>query len=178
MAYFSAMHPELLSVWDAMEADRASLFARLRAAETSSLQAPLGSGKWSALQHLRHMIMAETASQAYIKKKLLYADTVQAAGWFDSMRASLLRTWFKMGAKAKSPPAFANPPANENPEQVLADYDTIRKDFQALLETIPTNLVHGQLFRHAIAGKMHLPDALLFTRTHFQHHGKAIEAAL
>jgi hypothetical protein len=176
--YFSGMQPELLAAWNAMEADRVSLFTRLRAAQPAILQTPLSEGKWSPLQHLRHLIMAETASLAYINKKLAHAEAVQTAGWMDSLRASLLRTWFKLGAKAKAPAAFANPPANESPDQVLSDYDAIRNGLKEVLETVPANLVYGQLFRHAIAGRMHLPDALRFYRTHFRHHAKAIEAAL
>lgn len=172
------LHPELARGFEALEREREALFARLRAEDPGRLHYREAPGTWSALQHLRHLIQAETASLAYLRKKLQYADTVRPAGLGARLRAGLLRTWFSLGVKAKAPASLGVPPEGEDPATVLAEYEALRAEWADALAGVPERLVHGELFRHGVAGRMALPQALAFFGTHFRHHAKAVDRLL
>ncbi len=178
MTELPCMHPSLAQPFDALEQQRLALFERLDRLPAEALQAKPDAEHWSALQHVRHLFLSETASLAYLRKKLQHAEGIKPAGLAGRLRAMLLRGWFLLGRKAKAPKVLGDPPAGESPEQVFGDFARLRAEWAQQLEAIPPDMVDKALFRHPIAGRMSLPDALRFFKTHFQHHEKGIQKLL
>jgi hypothetical protein len=172
------MHPDLAKPFEALEQQRKALFDELQRQPQEALQHRTGADKWSALQHLRHLELAEAASLRYLRKKLEHTDGIAPAGWGGRMRSLLLRSWFLLGRKAKAPKALGDPPPGEDPQAVMEDFARLRAEWANQLEAIPEDLVSKALFRHQIAGRMSLPDALRFFHTHFHHHEKGMRRVL
>lgn len=172
------MHPSLAKPFEALEQQRNALFSRLEKLPEEALHARVDPQSWSSLQHLRHLIMAEQASLSYLRKKLEHNEGVHAAGLGGRIRSLLLRSWFLLGRKAKAPKIVADPPFGEDPQSLFSAYAALRSEWAEQLEAIPPELVDKALFKHQIAGRMSLSDALRFFQTHFQHHQKGMERIL
>jgi uncharacterized damage-inducible protein DinB len=168
------MHQKLETLFLDLDQDRIALDRQLRQLDNQVLNQPSAPGKWSALQTLRHLIMAEEQSLAYIRKKLKDPTRAKKPGLSTWFRSGLLLGWFKLGMKAKAPPAFAAIDPNQDRDTVLADYSRVRQELAAVLDAVPADVVDRELFRHPLAGRMDLGSALSFFRAHFRHHQKQI----
>jgi uncharacterized damage-inducible protein DinB len=172
------MHPKLQQRYQLLEADRNQLESALASMSEELLQKPMAPGKWSALQTLRHLIMAEQSSVAYMKKKLEHAESATPAGLGARLRAGLLTGWFRLGMKAKAPKAFAEIPVSQTATAVFSDYRAVREELQHVLDGIPEALIDRELFKHPLAGRMTLDSALDFFRAHYRHHALQIRSQL
>ncbi|MBI1193590.1 MAG: DUF664 domain-containing protein [Bacteroidetes bacterium] len=168
------MNDKLETLFRALDQDRIALDLQLRKLDNSLLNQAPGPAKWSALQTLRHLIMAEESSLVYMRKKLLDPSRSGQSTFSTKFRAALLLGWFKLGMKAKAPPAFAIIDPNQDRDTVLADYARVRRELADILDQVPDALVDRELFRHPLAGRMDLASALTFFRAHFHHHHKQI----
>lgn len=172
------MHTPFQKRFEALENQRRSLFSKLEKEPQELLEKQPPSGGWSVAQVLGHLVEAETASLKYLRIKLKYADTVGPSSIADRFRAGLLRTWLALPLKAKAPATLAEPAPDLSIVAIMADYTTLRQQWEQELEKIPANLNNGQLFKHGIAGKMDLTEALSFFKGHFRHHEKQIDRIL
>ena len=168
------MNAKLEKLFRDLDQERMALDQQLRKLDNAMLNKAPGPGKWSALQTLRHLIMAEDSSLSYMRKKLQDPDRSGKSNFSTRFRAALLIGWFKLGMKAKAPPAFANIDPNQDRDTVLADYSRVRRELAEILDQVPDALVDRELFRHPLAGRMDLASALTFFRSHFHHHHKQI----
>jgi uncharacterized damage-inducible protein DinB len=164
--------------FEALENQRKALFSILEKEPQELLEKQPPQGGWSVAQVLGHLVEAETASLKYLRTKLKYADTVGPSSFADRFRAGLLRTWLALPLKAKAPAALAEPAPDLSITAIMADYTALREQWKQELENIPAHLNKGQLFKHGIAGKMDLTEALVFFRGHFKHHEKQIDRIL
>ena len=172
------MHPQLQQRYLQIEAERQQLEKELATLSEAQLQQPMAPGKWSALQTLRHLIMAEQSSVAYMKKKLEYAESATPAGLGARLRAALLTGWFRLGMKAKAPKAFAEIPAGQSAAGVFGDYRAVREELRGVLDGVPDALIDRELFKHPLAGRMTLDSALDFFKAHYRHHALQIRSQL
>ncbi len=172
------MDSRLKELFNSLDEDKEKLELRLRSLDRNLLNEPMEPGKWSVLQTLRHLVMAEQSSLIYVGKKLQDPSRADKSGLGSFVRGALLRGWFKLGMKAKAPKAFAEIPPDQDRDAVLNEYTQVRQQFRDLLETVPSEFVDRELFRHPMAGKMHLMDAIKFFRSHFLHHQKQIDRFL
>jgi len=168
------MNAKLEQLFNNLDQDRIALDQQLRKLDNAALNRTPGPNKWSALQSLRHLIMAEESSLGYMRKKLQDPNRSKKSTLSTRFRAALLIGWFKLGMKAKAPPAFATIDSNQDRDTVLADYGRIRQELANLLDQVPDAVMDRELFRHPLAGRMDLASALTFYRSHFHHHHKQI----
>ena len=172
------MNSQLQTLFSALDQERIALEQKLSSLDNNALNEPMEPGKWSALQTLRHLIMAEGSSVAYMRKKLEHGVKAEKAGLGTRLRAGLLIGWFKLGLKAKAPTAYAQIPSPQDRNTIFEDYARVRSEMKELLESVPDEWVEKELFKHPAAGKIKLSSALQFLQAHFRHHEKQISAKL
>ncbi|TAK36745.1 MAG: hypothetical protein EPO28_13055 [Saprospiraceae bacterium] len=174
------MKPSFRKKIDAIDGSLEELLTLLAAYSHAQLNTKPAPHAWSVMQVMQHLMVAEQASIAYVYKKIKYRENLKKTGISNTLRKVLL--WFFLWAplKFKAPAIVAEDkfPAESDFQDTAESWRRIRADLVQLFECIPPELVHTAIFRHAVAGRLHLDGMLLFFSGHFKRHRKQIERTL
>ncbi len=169
------MLPQLQNKFDQLESISTELISRMEALDHSKLNRAIKKNKWSKAQHLEHIILVEKASVSYISKKIKYSDNAKNTGIKNVWRSSLIKLFFAMPfIKIKAPAIVADVPNESSIESIKMKWSEERKNLYKQLSLIDEQLVSKELFKHPIAGKMNIIQAMDFLKGHLNHHKKQI----
>jgi uncharacterized damage-inducible protein DinB len=173
------MNQKIEPLWNKIEQKRLDLFLFLEKQDPSVLNQKPAPEKWSANQNVLHLIEAETASLAYMKKKLSFGfDNLQKAGFKSWLRRLALRIGFMLPIKVKAPANLSNLPDNLNLADLKMRWANLRAEYITFFAELPELVFHAELWRHQIAGKMNLAQMLDFFDDHVNRHRGQIERTL
>ena len=169
------MIPKLQKKFDKLEQCTNELIKKMQTHTHKELNKPLEKNKWSAFQHLEHLILVETASINYIAKKINFASKVKDAGLKNKLRFSLLKLYFVFPIiKAKAPTTVANVPNESDLVSIEARWKKKRQSLIDILSLVDDHMLPKEFFKHPIAGKLNLLQTLDFLTTHLNHHKKIV----
>ncbi len=137
--------------------------------------------QWSVMQVVNHLMMAETGSLNYLRKKLSTPSPMKKAGI-----SAAFRTWFLNLSlsitfiKYKAPASVSEDklPVVSDRDTVLQQWKTTRQELRSFLNTLPADLFDKEAYRHPRAGRMTMQQMLSFLETHFNRHLNQINRAL
>ncbi len=173
------MNQKVQPLWEKLEQDRLSLFQFLEKQDPSVLNKKPAPDKWSVNQNIFHLIGAESASLAYMKKKLSFGTgDLPQAGFKSSWRRFMLRAAFALPLKFKAPPQLEKIPEDLNFEELKQRWASLRAEYYDFLKDMPDTLVTAELWRHQIAGKMTILQMIDFFEDHVNRHRRQIERTL
>jgi hypothetical protein len=137
-------------------------------------------GKWSANQIIAHLITAEKLSLAYMRKKIQGVKEVGDSGWWEEVKMVVLKVSQRMpGIKFRAPRAVVeSTPAYSNLAELEKDWNQLRMDLESFLAGIPEEYARRKIYRHIIAGRLGVHQALLFFREHIIHHHPQIKSLI
>ena len=172
------MNQKIQPLWEKLEQDRLALFAFLEKQPPSVLNQKPAPDKWSANQNVLHLLQAEAASLAYMKKKLSFGSDLPQAGFRSKFRRFLLWAAFALPLKFKAPSQLAKMPDDLDFEELKQQWSSLRADYYIFLKDMPDTLVTAELWRHQIAGKMTVLQMIDFFEDHMKRHRGQIERTL
>jgi uncharacterized damage-inducible protein DinB len=174
------MTSKVQKLWDKMEQQRVRVFEELDNVAPSVLNRKATPETWSALQNLEHLLAAETASLAYLQKKLSGGGgNIPKAGIKSAWRRFLLRVAFAMpNLKFKAPQYLGNLPEYSDFNDLKTRFATQRAALKAFLDTMSDDLLEGEVWKHARAGKMSIAQMLDFFEDHFARHERQLKRAI
>lgn len=172
------MNTRLAQLFQQLEEQRAQLIGSLQHVAPEKLKdAP--PGKWSVNQILAHMITAERLSLVYLKKKGQGIEEAGDTGWWEDLKLVALRVSQRLPLKFKAPRVVVeHTPTEADIRQLLADWDNLRLQLKAFLETIPDRHIRKKIYKHVFAGRLNVQHAMLFFREHIIHHLPQIQNRL
>ena len=136
--------------------------------------------KWSVMQVMNHLILAESYGQNYVKKKLSFNPELKNAGAAAFWRTFLLNTYLKFPFKVKAPDAVSgeNLPEYSNFWETAKKWKNQRQELRTLFENIPPEHFKKEIYKHPFAGRLTLMGLLEFYDGHFARHRKQIDKIL
>jgi len=140
-----------------------------------------GSGEWSPIQVLQHLLLSERGSLNYLKKKTSGGlQAIPPATFLTSLRLLLFRAFLALPIKVKAPKAISEEsfPEVGSLDEVADEYHKVRQDFREFLTNLPEEAFTLEIFRHPRAGKITLMGLMVFFDLHFKRHEKQIRRAL
>jgi uncharacterized damage-inducible protein DinB len=162
-----------------LEHQRKQLLQSLSIKPTSALTTPPEPTKWSVLQVLTHLYISEKMSLQYIKKKSLGIDQVGDAGVWESIKMSALKISQRIPVRYKAPKTVVQNTPDAMPFDVLlAHWDMLRLELKSTLENLPSTYIHKLVYKHPVAGRLSLPQAMEFFMEHLEHHKTQIDRIL
>lgn len=132
-------------------------------------------GKWSAVQTAMHIYDAELNGLKYMQKKLNAGDALRKSGFKGNFRTFLLRTAMKMKIRFKAPDIIAHPDNKRSPQELKKDWTGLRMEMVSFLNTVPEKYHERYIFKHPIAGKINLYQALDFMADHLERHALQVK---
>lgn len=141
---------------------------------------PPAEGKWSAIQNMHHLMLAEELSQKYLEKKLGFDPELPSGGFGERWRRLLLAGFFLLPFKFKAPQGVdtAAMPDDARLEEVAQRWRSNRESLRKYLEQLPEKWHDKLAYRHPFAGRLTIDGMLGFFEGHFDRHRKQIRKAL
>ena len=152
------------------------LLTKLQVYSDDQLNRTPNNGKWSVLQNMHHLILAENSSQQYLQKKLSFNPQLKKAGIGSKCREWVVRSALASPFKYKAPAGVSgsNLPENTTFWETAKMWKQQREDLKAYLEGLPPNVFALQAYKHPVGGRMSIGSMLGFFETHFNLHHKYI----
>ena len=135
-----------------------------------------GEGKWSVIQIMHHLLLAETGSYNYLQKKLGHDPDLGNAGILSWFRKKGLKFFLWAPFKWKAPQTIG--------DEYLPDragfWDTAklwseqRTALKTFLKTLPPEVFKKEAYKHPRAGRMDIIGMVGFFDQHFDRHHKQI----
>lgn len=132
---------------------------------------------WCILEVFVHLITAESNGLKYVNKKILGdLNKIEKAGLGSTLRAALLKFALRLPIKFKAPPAATfTPREHYNYGEIKEEWDNLRQGWFDFLDQLDKPTVNKPLFKHPMAGKINMQQALQFMYEHVEHHKKQVE---
>ncbi len=132
--------------------------------------------KWSVIQVMHHLLLAETGSYNYVNKKLSFNPVLKKTGIMTWFRRTLMKFFLRTPIKFKAPKGVGS--------EFLPDragfWDTAklwkeqRVKLKEFLATLPEERLKQEVYKHPMAGRQGLNGMFDFFDLHFDRHHKQI----
>jgi len=130
--------------------------------------------KWSMIQVVEHLMLAETTSLNYVNKKILDPSALEDKTAASQLKTWLLKTSFTLPFKFKAKVSFIKPTNDPDYKNVLLRWDIARNALRKLLDEQSNELLEKLIYKHPIAGRLNAHQMLIFFEYHIKHHLKQI----
>lgn len=174
------MYLKLQHLYDQLEADRKILLAKVGLIPDEKFNRQPSPGKWSLGEVLSHIVAAEHGSTGYMKKKSLGIDQVDNSGIVESLKIGVLIISQRLPLlKFKAPKIVVDhTPQFHSAESITRQWDEVRSDLKIFLEKIEDKNLRKKIYKHPIAGRLDVVQAVTFYREHIIHHSPQIKRLL
>ena len=160
-----------------LDSKTSSLFEKLESLPYDTLS--FSDKKWSILQILYHVWLAEISSEKYIRTKIQYPETIIKTPVSSYIKAFLTKYFLLLGFSINAPKVTAEFPKEIILKELKKNWINSRSSFSKLIvELDQKNLSKKAIFRHALMGRINLSLTLYFFEIHFNHHLKQINKML
>ncbi len=166
------MLPAIAQKLDGIDRLVDNLYAELKDVPDDMLNKKPGTGQWSVLQVMHHLIIAEQLSEGYVRKKLSFQPELPKSGLAGVWRLLVVKVYFFLPFKFKAPKGVG--------DEVLPEVSTLagtmdtwrnnRRSLRAYLNSLPESLFDKALYKHPLAGKLTLGQMLEFFDFHIRRH--------
>jgi hypothetical protein len=172
------MQPRLKTIFDSAERDRLYILSVL--SETSAEKfAQRINNQWSASQILSHIIQAEQISLQYMKKKFLGISNSDNTGLWEEITSNLLKISQRLPLKFKAPKVLGeNDPSSLSFDELKSQWDGCRAELSLFLENFHRDLLKKKIYKHPVAGRLNILQAVSFMREHVGHHLPQIKSRI
>jgi hypothetical protein len=173
------MHADLDRIFQQLENERNQVLAEIEKMPPARYTFSTGK-KWSIAQILTHLLTSEKLSIRYMKKKSLGMSNLQNSGLIDELRYSLLKISQRISfLKYRAPTVVVeNTPSALPFHELKREWQSLRQELRIFLESIEDKNVSKKIFKHPVAGRLNVKQAIGFFGEHFNHHLPQIKRLL
>lgn len=153
-----------------------ALLEQLSVYSNEQLNARPKDGGWSPLQVLHHLILSETLSLQYVKKKISFGGPFETVGLKSHWAGFLLRFYLNTPIKFKAPPMVTTEklPEYSTLEAAKTQWLAIREEWKNFFTTLAPELHNKAIYKHPVGGRLGWKQLYVFFATHTKRHEKQI----
>lgn len=131
--------------------------------------------KWSIIEILQHLVIAESLSVRYISKKTMDISKLEAVSMKSKWREFKLRNYLRLPIPVPAPKAVQpKVEMNLDYQETIKTYRETRKAAEELLTKLDASVWNMQVQKHPLVGRISLQGTLDFFELHFDRHKKQI----
>lgn len=172
------MQPELQKLFDWIELQKSLLLNQIEPLTPAQLNAH-PPGKWSLSQLLAHLITSEQLSIQYLKKKIQAIEEQPNTGIIEELKMLTLIISQRLPFKFKAPKVVVDhTPAFSNVDEIKTAWNQTRSELKDLLSRFSHQHLKRKIYKHPIAGKLNIVQAMRFFQEHIIHHTPQIKRLL
>ncbi len=171
----NTMHETIAPHWDKLSRLRNEWIAQLEILP-QEIRSARPSGGWNILQVLEHVIISETGTLGYMKKKTAAPwSEIPQANDDHSAKATQLNEALKSEKRWKAPDVLPEPSGSQSLDNMVNYWDGLRAEYQAFLSDLDPAYYDRTIFRHPFSGPLDLYQTLDFLGNHILHHQYQVE---
>ncbi len=161
---------------DNLNSELGLLFRDLKKYSDADLNWKPAEGKWSVLQIMEHLILAEFYSHKYLEKKLSFNPQLKNAGLVSAFRSMAVTTYLKWPFRIKAPEGVGTEKLAEQSTfwELVKQWKSNRENLESYLSELPADLFKKQTYKHPMGGRMSIAGMMTFHKNHFRRHSKQI----
>jgi hypothetical protein len=164
------MHKKLASAFAQAETERHAILVLLQNVPEETL-VKQHDEKWSPSQIISHLILSETMSLQYMKKKSLGIVESGTTGLWDEFKFLLLTISQTLPIKYKAPKVLAESQPETLPyHELKSRWDATRGELETFLNSFDDRFLKKKVYKHPVVGRLNILQALNFIRAHIKHH--------
>lgn len=173
------MNPKLRAIFDSVETQRKQILQEVSTLTADQFGASIN-GKWSIAQILTHLLTSERLSLNYMKKKSLGVDKLSDSGLFETLKSGALKLSQRLPFLKYKAPKYVveNTPQPMSFNELSDHWNTLRNELKNFLEGIEDRNVRKKIYKHPVAGRLDVIQAVSFFREHIIHHLPQIKRIL
>ncbi|MDH3244540.1 MAG: DinB family protein [Saprospiraceae bacterium] len=173
------MRKQLLKKLDHLDLELDELLTKLTQYDEMDLADKPAPDIWSPLQIMHHLLLSESLSLAYVKKKLSYNPKLAKAGVSSQFRSLALDLALKSPLRFTAANGTEASDLNERKfSNLQSDWTTHRADLRIYILDLDDYWMDKEVYKHPYVGRLSFSQMLGFFQTHFRHHRKQINARL
>ncbi|MEP1094424.1 MAG: DinB family protein [Cyclobacteriaceae bacterium] len=125
---------------------------------------------WSIIQVLSHLNMAESISLEYMKKKVKAGRKMSKVNVVNGFRKWVTCGFLQTGLKWRAPAYISNPNGEYSLDEIKSTWETTRNGIRKYVEHYPEDLLNRAVYKHPMAGRLSLIQAVDSFIYHQRHH--------
>jgi uncharacterized damage-inducible protein DinB len=169
------MNVRFKKAFDKLEKQRDFLLHHVSLLPVEKYSSTINNG-WSVSEILIHLVTSERLSINYMKKKALGIESLENSGLVEVIKMQLLRLSQRLPVKYKAPNIIVDhTPAAIPFDSLRREWDEVRQELKLFAERMADNHVKKKVFKHPVAGRLDLFQAMDFFFEHIQHHWPQIK---
>lgn len=136
---------------------------------------------WSIIQVLSHLNRAETLSLEYMKKKMLAGDKMKKINAFTNLRMWIACGFLGSSLKWKAPSYISKPKGDYSLNEIKVKWGDTRSKIKEYIDDYPENFLNRAVYKHPMAGRLSLHqavDSFIYHQRHHVHQIKRIRKEL
>jgi hypothetical protein len=170
------MNPRLKQAFDKLERQREFLLSHVSRLPVEKYSSSINNS-WSVSEILIHLVTSERLSVNYMRKKARGIESLKDSGVVEEVKMRILRLSQRLPFKYNAPKIVVDhTPAGIPLATLKAEWDQVRQELKVLAERITENHVRKKIFKHPVAGRLDLFQAMDFFFEHIQHHWPQVKA--
>jgi hypothetical protein len=164
------MNKKLQKRFDRLELDQQKLLQKLSILSGEQMNAS-PPGKWPISHIAAHLITSERLSLLYMKKKSLGISALPNSGMVEEVKTWVLKLSQRFPFKFKAPVHLVEHTPTSMPLTDLVQlWNAERVKLRKFLEDIKDEDLYKLVYKHPVAGRLNVVQALDFMIEHFHHH--------
>jgi hypothetical protein len=169
------LNPLINTKFSKLEDSRLALIESLKLKLPPVVETSPAPGKWSVAQIFYHLNRAESNSVLYVSKKRLDIKNLKRTGFKEQFKLGILNLLFVLPVKVKAPAILGEVPEKVEYKSIIAQWNETRNRLKELLESLPEDMLHKNLFKQPAIGNINIFQMLDFMQAHFDRHQKQVE---
>lgn len=164
------MLPELRARFDVLEAQRHAYLDVVRPLSEVARARKPSADAWSLNELIHHLLLIDAGVLQDVRRA--FERSPMSSGATAALRFGLLRRILALPVRIPAPPAAEGVMPRNTPDFAMlsAEWQRVRRELAALLDTATPERVQTAGFRHPIFGRFTLCDSLAFVEAHHAHH--------
>ena len=165
------MLTELQRQYDQLEDERLELVEKLRRMDSAVLNHKPGPERWSILEEIQHLVLAE-------QKTALKRGTAKDYGEKNAEMLAMVLQVLDQDVVVDVPDPDMVPDGDADFEDLVRKWGEARSRLQSFLESCGPDDFEASVSHHAVAGPLTVIECLRLISSHFNHHRRHIEAMI
>jgi hypothetical protein len=134
---------------------------------------------WSVNQILNHLMSSERLALLYMRKKSLGVNDLDNSGWLEELKSVMLKVSQRLPIRYKAPRAVVEHTSSiADFEQLRTEWQQVRAGLIQFAGKIEEKNIYKKIFKHPVAGRLNVIQAIVFFREHLRHHLPQIQRLL
>jgi uncharacterized damage-inducible protein DinB len=172
------MHQKLAVNYQKMIDLTDQILGDLSEVEDEVLYQKIEQKKWSIIQILNHLILAERMSLRYIQKKFPAIDQLYDAGLKATAAMKAMKIAQRSSRKFKAPDQVSQPEGDTSLSDIKTNWKVVQDELKSFLDNYPDKYLKKALFKHPFIGRVSLNQMMEINIEHMRRHQLQIEQLL